>query len=88
MKKTPKKFEFDNKCSHTNVIDCMECEHYYTGACDGRAGGCDDYAPTRKITMDADIRTIKNLCWGIWSITVANALAIVTFCVSILISSL
>lgn len=62
-----KKFDLDTPKKAT-IIDCMDCENYYTGACDGRAGGCDSYQPTRKITMAEDIETIKrrqNLIFGV-----------------------
>lgn len=58
MKRT-KKFDFTNKPKKATVIDCLECENYYTGACDARAGGCGDYTPTRKITMTEDIKRIE-----------------------------
>ena len=57
MKK--KKFDFETKTKKAVVIDCMECENYYTGACDGSAGGCDAYTPTRKITIAEDIKHIE-----------------------------
>ncbi len=57
-----KKFDFGKNTKKTTVIDCLDCENYYTGACDGNAGGCNAYEPTRKITLEKDIREIKSLC--------------------------
>jgi hypothetical protein len=57
MKK--KKFDFSTTANVTTVVDCLECENYYTGACDAQAGGCNAYTPTRKIRMAGDIETIK-----------------------------
>lgn len=54
-----KRFDLNNKCNKATTVDCLECEHYYTSACDGNAGGCKSYTPTRKITMVDDIETIK-----------------------------
>lgn len=54
-----KKFEFDSKLHKVTTVDCLECEHFYTGACDANAGGCKAYEPTRKITLDKDVKTIK-----------------------------
>ena len=57
------KRRFDNgkPTNKATVVDCLECEHYYTSACDGNAGGCKAYTPTRKITLEDDIRFIKAL---------------------------
>ena len=68
MKRKPSKFEFDNRPKNATIIDCMDCENYYTGACDARAGACNDYKPVRKITMEDDIKTIKhrlNVMFGV-----------------------
>ena len=70
-----KKFDFGKKTTKATIIDCMECENYYTGACDGRAGGCDTYTPTRKMTMDRDIKDITRLCMCNWIVTTGIALA-------------
>lgn len=83
-----KKFDFEDKTKTATVIDCMDCEHYYTGACDARAGGCNSYEPTRKITMAEDIKTIKNLCWGNYIIGIGFAVAFITLCVRLIIASL
>ena len=69
-----KKFDFEDKTKTATVIDCMDCEHYYTGACDARAGGCNSYEPTRKITMAEDIKTIKrrqNIMFGVMCVMYA-----------------
>lgn len=54
-----RRYDLNNKTNKASVIDCLECENYYTGACDALAGGCNAYTPTRKITMADDIKTIK-----------------------------
>lgn len=72
-----KKFDFDNKSKKSVIIDCLDCENYYTGACDGGAGGCDAYTPTRKITMEKDIRLIKGLTLSTWIIVMGYALALI-----------
>lgn len=56
-----KRFDLGNKTNKATVIDCLECENYYTGACDANAGGCNAYTPTRKITLDKDVKTIKTI---------------------------
>lgn len=63
-----KKFDFESTTNKATIIDCLDCENYYTGACDGGAGGCNAYTPTRKITLSEDIKTIKrrqNLMFGV-----------------------
>ena len=68
MTKVARKFDFENCSTTADIIDCVDCEHYYTGACDGNAGGCSSYKPTRKITLAEDIETIKrrqNLTFGV-----------------------
>lgn len=79
-----KKFDMDNKSTKVSVIDCLDCENYYTGACDGRAGGCDAYTPTRKITMADDIASIKRglngvmlTLIGMYAILCAVAIAVI-----------
>lgn len=62
MKRTKKRFDLNRKSNVTNVVDCLECENYYTGACDSNAGGCNAYTPTRKIRMEEDISDIKRMC--------------------------
>lgn len=65
-----KKFDFGNKTTKVRVIDCLDCENYYTGSCDGNAGGCKAYTPVRKITMADDLKTIKrrqNVTFGLLS---------------------
>lgn len=74
-----KKFDFDTKSNKATVIDCLDCEHYYTGACDANAGGCNAYTPTRKITMDKDIHTIKGICKAILVIVIATAINLLLF---------
>lgn len=54
-----KRFDLGNKSNKATVIDCLDCENYYTSACDGNAGGCNAYVPTRKITLDKDVKSIK-----------------------------
>lgn len=56
-----KRFDLNHKTNKATVIDCLECENYYTGACDARDGGCGAYEPTRKITLDKDVKTIKTI---------------------------
>lgn len=75
-----KKFDFDTTTKTTTVIDCLECENYYTGACDANAGGCNAYKPTRKITMEKDIKLIKGLAISTWIIVVGYAVAILLAC--------
>lgn len=60
MKKSKKKFDFGTNTNKATIIDCLDCEHYYTGACDANAGGCNAYTPTRSIKMAEDIKSIKN----------------------------
>jgi hypothetical protein len=83
------KKRFDNgKTNKASVIDCLECENYYTSACDGNAGGCNAYKPTRKVTMEKDIRYIKALCLSNWIMTSAFALSFIIFCIRLIIASL
>lgn len=86
MKK--KKFEFESTTKKATIIDCLECENYYTGACDGRAGGCDDYTPTRKITMEKDIREIKAFCRSNWILNLGFAVAFIILCIGAVVSTL
>lgn len=83
-----KKFDFDTTTKTTTVIDCLECENYYTGACDANAGGCNAYTPTRKVTMEKDIRYIKALCFSNWILGVGFAVAFITLCIRLIIASL
>lgn len=72
-----KKFDFDNKTVHTAIIDCLDCENYYTGACDGNAGGCNAYTPTRNITLSEDIREIKRSCDAILLCIAVGAICVI-----------
>ena len=74
-----KKFDFDTKSNKATVIDCFDCENYYTGTCDAKAGGCNAYTPTRKITMEKDIRTIIALCKAILIIVTTTAINLLLF---------
>lgn len=83
------KKRFDNGTTNkVSVIDCLDCENYYTGACDGNAGGCKAYTPTRKITMEKDIRLIKGLTISNWIISIGFATAFITFCIRLIIEAL
>ena len=83
------KKRFDtNNTNKASVIDCLECENYYTGACDANAGGCNAYTPTRKITMEKDIQHIKALCLSNWIISIGFAVAFITFCIRLILASL
>ena len=83
-----KRFDLNNKCNKATTVDCLECEHYYTSACDGNAGGCKSYIPTRKITMEKDIKHIKALCLSNWIINIGFALAFITLCIRLIIEAL
>lgn len=74
-----KMFDFAKKTTKATIIDCMDCENYYTGACDGNAGGCKAYTPTRKITMDRDIRFIKRLTISTWILVLGLYLSLLIF---------
>lgn len=50
-----KRFDQDN----CKTVDCGECEHYYTGACDGRVGRCNSYLPTRRATLHKELRWLR-----------------------------
>jgi hypothetical protein len=83
-----KRFDSDTNIKKVTTIDCLECEHYYTGACDAQSGGCDAYTPTRKITMDKDIRLIKTLCLSNWILSLGFASAFIIFCIRLIIAAL
>ena len=83
-----RKFDFGKHTNKVTVVDCLECENYYTSACDGNAGGCKAYTPTRKITMERDICIIKGLCLSNWIISIGFAVAFITLCIRLIIASL
>ena len=68
-------------------IDCNECEHYYTNACDGVSKGsqkiCKTFLATRNVHIPAKIKTLENAFkwltagYMLLSITVAILLIIV-----------
>ena len=46
------------------TIDCNECEHYYTNACDGVSEGlerpCKTFLATRRVNIPLEINSLKN----------------------------
>ncbi len=83
-----KRYDFGDTYTSTTVIDCLECENYYTGACDGNAGGCKAYTPTRKITMADDIHTIKDLCLANYIMLIGYGIASLILLISLIISAI
>ena len=83
-----KRFDLGKNTNKTTVVDCLECESYYTGACDGNAGGCNAYTPTRKITMSKDISDIKAICKATLTLVFGMALAYTISLIGVIVASL
>lgn len=45
-------YEVTNQSRPPTGGTCSDCEHYYTGACDGLRGYCKSYKPYRARTLE------------------------------------
>lgn len=50
---------FDGWDDVPKVVQCNQCEHMYTSACDGKDGECKSYKAVRGVSLDKKVNTLN-----------------------------
>ena len=50
---------FDGWDDAPKVVQCNQCEHMYTSACDGKDGECKSYKAVRGVRLDNEVKSIR-----------------------------